>query len=129
MTINNISAKVAAALAISFLAVAPACAQSQNLVTNPSLSFNSASGGSNNALLLVSAGVLLIGLVDDNNTLTLLGGLGVLYSVVGSGQSHFQSYRHEVAKTGPLSVGFISYRQPDLSPMRPSPYIQATFKF
>lgn len=128
MNTNNILAKSFAACAITFAIAAPACAQTASLTGAPPLTYNSmANGTNNNTILLVSGAVLLIGLVDDNSALTILGGVGVLYSVVGTGQNHYQF--HDVARKGPFSIGFTTYGQLSPNTPRPSPYIEHTWKF
>lgn len=128
MNTNNILAKTSAAFALAFAGVAPACAQTASLAGAPPLFFNSAARSTdNNTILLVSAGVLLIGLVDSNNTLIILGGAGVLYTVIGSGQNRYQY--HDLAKRGPLSFGLATYGPLTPNSPKPSPFIERTWKF
>lgn len=121
--------------ALAFGVVAPAGAQSIGLANTPALSFSrSADKGTWHTVMIVSAVVGVIGLLDGDSTLAVLGGAGVLLSVVESDQSRFQlrPFRHglDLARTGPLSFGIDPIGlSPGFARPRPAAYLHATFKF
>ena len=132
MTMKNIAAKAAVAAALTSLACASASAQTLD-VDGPSMpSFRAAPGGiSNHTLLLASAIILLVGLADSNSTLTIIGGVGVLISVMDTNTRAYRlnSYRHDLVQTGGLSFGVAPYGQPGSTAFRPAPYAQISIKF
>lgn len=90
-----------------------------------------------NTVLLVSGIVLLVGIVQNEGTLILLGGAGVIVSLVQLNPGRFtgNSLAHglDLAKAGPVSFGFSPFGQFGAAPgdrtLRPSAYISANFKF
>ena len=84
---------------------------------------------------LVSGIVLIFGLVDDDPTLTILGGVGVLFSLYESGQFGYRlQNRHgfDLVHSGPLSfgvtpLGHAGYSHENENP-RPAAYVQWTIK-
>jgi hypothetical protein len=132
MTMKNITAKAAAAVALTSVACASANAQTLN-VDGPSMhSLRAAPGGiSNRTLLLASAIILLVGLADSDSTLTIIGGVGVLISVMDTNTMSYRmnSYRHDLIRTGGLSFGMAPYGQPGSTAFRPAPYAQISIKF
>lgn len=90
-----------------------------------------------NTVLIVSAAVMVVGLIQEESTLTLLGGAGVLVSLVQSNKSGFRpnyTFRgidfikdHHVAfGINPFGT-FASERTQ--TTLRPSLYIAANFRF
>ena len=131
MTIKNIATKAAVAVALTSLACASASAQTLN-VNGPSMSLRAAPGGvSNRTLLLASAIILLVGVADGDNTLTIIGGVGVLISVMDTNTMGYRmnSYRRDLVHAGGLSFGFAPYGQPGSTAFRPAPYAQISIKF
>ena len=90
-----------------------------------------------NTVLLVSGIVFVVGLIQDNSTLAILGGAGVIVSLIQLNPSRFtgNSVAHglDLAKAGPVSFGFSPFGQfgavPGDRSLRPSAYIAANFKF
>lgn len=132
MTMKNIAAKAVVAAALTSLACASASAQTLN-VDGPSMpSFRAAPGGiSNHTLLLASAIILLVGLADSDNTLTIIGGVGVLISVMDTNTMRFRmsSYRHDLVRTGGLSFGVAPFSYAGSTAFRPAPYAQISVRF
>ena len=90
-----------------------------------------------NTVLIVSAAVMVVGLIQHESTLTLLGGAGVLVSLV---QSHRSGFRPNYSLRGidlithrHLTLGISPFGSMDLdrsfSSLRPSLFIAANFRF
>lgn len=88
-------------------------------------------------MLIVSAAVMVVGLIQKEDTLTLLGGAGVLVSLV---QSHKSGFRPNYSLRGidlvaqrHVSFGIRPFGSmepgPGFSHLRPSLYIAANFRF
>jgi hypothetical protein len=109
------------------------------LSTGPNFTFGYAQSRRDtwNTVLLVSGIVMIVGIVQDESTLILLGGAGVIVSLVQLNSNRFAS--HSIARgvdlvqAGPISLGFSPFGQmglvPGYSTPRPSLYAAATFKF
>jgi hypothetical protein len=129
--------RVAAPLTLAFLITAPAMAQSTVPAAAPALSLQRSQRGTWQTVLLVSAAVGIVGLLQGDTTLTLLGGAGVLLSLYETNRTGFrpQPFRHgiDLLSSGPVSFGIQPLGQFGLSrglaKPQPSAYIQATFKF
>jgi hypothetical protein len=131
MSKKNTSPRIAVAAALCMLTTAPVFAQTSDASPSTSLPTQCAvTGETNHIILLVSAAVLLIGLTQDDSTLTLLGGAGVLVSLF-SGPVHNHpavTYQRSFAKSGPLSLGMQTSFRGESTP-RSAPYLQFTTKF
>mgnify|MGYP003351730321 CR=1 FL=1 len=112
------------ALSTAALAETPAPAAAKTLTL-------AADHGSRNTLLLASAIVLGVGLLDDNRTLTVLGGVGVLVSLYQSGQMGYRQSTMSLAGSGNWSMGLRSnVRELNFqTPNRPAPFVQWSKKF
>ena len=103
----------------------------------PPLSFQSSQRQMWQSVLLVSAAVGVLGLVQGDSTLTLLGGAGVLLALYQTNRAGFQlrpsKFGIDVVGAGPVSVGIAPFGQRGFSKGmgtgRPAAYVQATFKF
>jgi len=90
-----------------------------------------------NTVLLVSGIVMVVGLVQSDSTLTILGGAGVIVSLVQLNSTRFRSHSFargvDLVQAGPISLGFSPFGQvgmvPGYNTPRPSLYAAATFKF
>ncbi|HLK16720.1 MAG TPA: hypothetical protein VKT78_18075 [Fimbriimonadaceae bacterium] len=115
---KNAAAKAAGIVALACGSVSPALCQSNGTARlsdayqSHYLSVDLAARGGDRAtwgtLALVSGIVLIFGLVDDDPTLTILGGVGLLFSLYESGQFGFRygpQYGHDLVHTGPISFG------------------------
>ena len=123
------TAKAAAGMAFVAMATVPAMAQTPAMVGAPALSYNRAMRhDSNHTLLIVSAAVLVIGVIDSNSTLTILGAAGVFLSLSESGQMYRARSGSDLLKYGNVSLGFNAKGSPQaMSDARP--YIQISSKF
>jgi hypothetical protein len=137
MTVKNLSTKAAAAIGLALVASVPASAQSATPIAAPTLSFSSSQRDTWHTVLIVSAIVGVVGIIQGDSTLTVLGGVGVLVSLVESEQMKFrfkpQSHGLDLLKMGPVSLGVnplgkIGIAQAYQS-SRPTAYMQLTFKF
>lgn len=156
MTLNDFALRAAAVLTLGCLAVAPVYAQTTNFdltqtrpsetsinanldyrpqayglqalkLDSPRASLAAGSGISMNTLMLVSAIVLIVGVIDDDRTLEVLGGVGVIIALLESNQKlGLQPVRPGLLHVGPVSLGIRSDRT---MTARPTPYAQVTFKF
>ena len=146
------------AMALVFVGSVPAFAQSAvitdsvrfpfesnraNISTPASQPFSmslsgSADKGTWHTVMIISAVVGIIGLVDGDSTLTLIGAGGVLLSLFetgGSSSFRFQGFRHgfDLVHSGPLSFGVNPFgalgpiQNPSIS--RPNPFVQLSIKF
>lgn len=87
-------------------------------------------------IMLISGIVLIVGLVDNDSTLAILGGAGLLVSFVESGPPSF-AYRgfrgFPLMQSGPFTFGISPYGQLGLArgldKPCPSPFATVTFKF
>ncbi|HVT13148.1 MAG TPA: hypothetical protein VHE55_12865 [Fimbriimonadaceae bacterium] len=127
--------KTFAMIALALAVVAPASAQSIGLANTPTLSFSrSADRDTWHTVMIVSAVVGIVGLLDGDGTLAVLGGAGVALSLIESDSSRFQlrpfRYGLNLAKAGPLSFGIDPIGlSPVFAKPRPSVFVRATFKF
>lgn len=137
MKIQNI-AKLAAATILAPMTLAVANAQDQAFKIPASLSYARSSPRDTwNTVLVVSAGVLIIGLIQDDSTLTILGGAGTLVSLVQLNQTHFRPQYSprgiSLLSSGPVSFGVTPFgsmnAQQGFRDFRPGAYIAANFKF
>lgn len=147
MSLKFMAARVAAIAAIGFAGAA--CASAQTAVADAGresiaplrlqpLSFG-ASGQREmwHTVMLVSAGVALVGLIDGDSTLTVIGVGGVVLSAVESGPSSFRSRNVrrgvEVLRSGPFSFGIDPLGPAGLSRgiggVQPGGYLQLSFRF
>ena len=81
---------------------------------------------------------MVVGLATEETTLTLLGGVGVLISLIQTNKTGFQSQFFpqgiDLVQKGSLSFGINPFGNVGVSPnfnstLRPTPYLVATFKF
>lgn len=105
------------------------------------LSYSSAANQKStwNTVLIVSAAVLVIGLIQEESTLALLGGAGVLVSLVQTNNLGFQAPSMprgiDFYKSGPVSFGLSPFGRFGLrlgagfDSFSPSPYVVANFRF
>jgi hypothetical protein len=130
--------RAAAMSALGCVCVAPAAAQSIPPISYQPLSFNAAGSKQMwHTVMLVSAGVAILGLLQDDSTLVILGAAGVLLAFVESQPSSFRmnSARQgfDLAKTGPLSLGLNPLGRTSLwhgtTGPRPGAYVRLSFKF
>lgn len=130
MTVNTFAAR-AAALAIPLTVVASAQAQDTNLVSSPMLTYKAGSGVNNRTLLIASAIILFVGLVDSNSALIIIGGVGVLVSTANTSSYRYrlQNYHQDLASSGRFSFGIAPFSQGEMKFSNPRPYFQASFKF
>jgi len=130
MTRTCSKALATVALAGTFAAPALVGAQTLNVQSPSSFTLSSARRTTgNHDLLLASAIILLVGLADDNQALTILGGVGVLICVADNGQLGYRAYRHDLLKSGPLSFGFATFGNAGPNPSFTRPYAQLSFRF
>jgi len=138
LNIRTHAAKIAAVAILPIALSATAHAQSANYVPSPALAFKASTGNTNwHNILVVSAIVLGAGLLTDNSTLTTLGGLGVLISLVETNGNTSFRYRSvpslEMMHFGQVSFGVTPYDQIKLSQGVVSPHpsfiLQTKFKF
>jgi len=135
MNVWNLAARAAAATAVAFMAALPAGAQTAAPIGAPTLSFRSSGDRDTwHTVMLVSAVVAIVGVVDNDSTLTVLGGAGILLSLYESDRSRFRLRPGvDLLKMGPMSIGVNPLGQMGLSQgftrPRPSPYVQLTFRF
>lgn len=136
--VSKSTAKAASIAALAFTMIGVADAQSVVPAGAPVLSFNSSSNKETwHMVLLISAGVGILGLVNSDSTLTILGGAGVLLSLYESQGSHFQvrpSLRGvDMFKSGPMSFGLNPFggmgAREGFSLTRPAAYVKLSFKF
>jgi hypothetical protein len=122
--------------ALALVVVAPANAQSVAPNT-PTVSFQSSKKGMWQTVLLVSAIVGVVGVVQGDSTLIILGGAGVLLSLYQTNQMGFrpQPFRHglDLMRSGPVSFGIQPFGtfglQPGFTTPRPTAYLHASFRF
>jgi hypothetical protein len=108
MNVQHTMARATAALALGLVMAAPASAQSAHRFDLQPLSFNrSGQTGMWHTVLLVSAAVAIVGVVQQDSTLILLGVAGVGLSLYESGGMSFQFRPRglDLAGVGPLSFG------------------------
>jgi hypothetical protein len=111
--------KTALAVALALGGTAVANADVPSLSNAPAVGF-SYSGDQNtwHTVMLVSAVVAIVGLVQDDSTLVLLGAGGVILGAVESSQSRFRygitRPGVDLVKTGPVSFGVRPYEAPAL---------------
>jgi hypothetical protein len=137
MLVRSIGFKAAAAAAIGMTLVGTAGAQESKFTIPTQLSYQSSSKQMWNTVLIVSAVVLAVGLLQDDTTLAILGGAGVLVSLTQVNKYGFQLQSHprglDLVKSGPLSFGVNPFGQIGLrdgfGPIKPSVYLSANFKF
>lgn len=127
----------AASLALAAVCFAQAGAQTAPSFANAKLGFNASTRRDMwNTVLLVSAGVAVLGLLTDEATLTVLGVAGVFVSLIELRPNYFQVDRNrslQFMSKGPLSFG--------VNPLGPRPmahgftgtppgaFVQLSFKF
>lgn len=134
---KNLS-RIAVALMLVLLVSAFAGAQSMNFPTSSNLSLRRSSSHETwHTVLIVGAVLLVIGIADDDSTLAILGGAGVLVALSETNGNAFQ-YRSvgrsfDLVKSGALSFGVNPFGSmgltQDFKLSRPSAVLQATFKF
>ena len=121
---------------LALAVIGPATAQEARPVI-PAVSFQGSQKGMWQTVLLVSAIVGIVGVVQGDSTLTILGGAGVVLSLYQTGKMGFnpQPFRHgiDLMRSGPVSFGVQPFGQfgplPGLNSPRPTAYLHATFKF
>src|SRR5215469_2695529 len=134
MNLKSLAAKAVGCASVAILASAPACAQSTGQFNDPTFAgrrmafgsppeLNFASYGDRqmwHVIMLVSAIVLVAGIVDQDSGLIIIGGVGLVISVVESGPPSFRySPYHpgvDLAHEGGLSFGVYPYTKYDLLP-------------
>lgn len=118
--------------------IASAHADSTTLLSGPPPSWfgYSSSHDTWNGVMLVSGIVALIGLVDNDSTLVIIGGAGVLLSLYEESSSRFAfgGYRHaDLMKSGPWTMGLKTTPgialAPGLASPQPSAFVQYTVRF
>lgn len=127
----------AAALVVGSGFTSVASAQSRDFKIPTTLEYQSSRRDTWNTVLIVSAAVMVIGLVQEETTLTLLGGAGVLISLVQLNNSRYASQLFpggmDLVRRGPVSFGIKPYDETMLrsgfNTVQPSPYISVSFKF
>lgn len=137
MTIGRSTTTAVAALALGFGVAGTANAQSSNYKIPVTLSYAQSNSQTWNTVLLISAGVLVVGLITEEHTLTVLGGIGVIVSLIQTNKTAFQSSFFpqglDLVQKGNFSFGINPFGQVGLNArpteFKPSPYILATFKF
>ena len=137
MIAKNLMTKAAATATVAFLATAPAWAQNSTSLSAPALSFSSSQRDTWHTVMVVSAVVGVVGLLDGDTTLVILGGAGVLVSLVESDQMKFRlrprSSGVDLLKMGPVSLGINPLGQIGMAQAyqssRPTAYVQVSFKF
>jgi hypothetical protein len=126
------SLRLAAAGALALSIVAGANAQSSTSLKPIELNFQASQRNTWNTVMLISAAVGIVGVVQGDSTLTLLGGAGVVLSLYQMERNRYGFRGFEFAKSGPVSMGInplgVGFSQ-SISSVRPTAYIQATFKF
>ena len=136
MTIRTLS-KFAGAMALALTLPAMSAAQSTSFSGAPNLTLRRSNSHETWHTVLIVSGVLfIIGLADDDSTLTILGGAGVLVALSESNGTAFafRSPRSfDLMKRGPVSLGLNPFGDLGMSQglrlSRPSAVLQATFKF
>lgn len=127
-----------AALAIGTGLTSTARASDNDFKIPTRLSFSAASQKDTwNTVLIISAAVMVVGLIQEESTLTLLGGAGVLVSLFQTNKMGFSApalpHGLDLVKSGPVSFGFSPFGQFGLASgvttLNPSPYVVAKFKF
>lgn len=137
MKIGHKLSMTTSAIALGVCMAGTANSQSQKFTLPTSLNYQSNSKQTWNTVLIVSAVVMAVGLIQDETTLTLLGGAGVIVSLVQLNKTGFApSYATrglDVMQSGPVSLGFRPFGPAGLvtktPTFNPSPYIMANFKF
>lgn len=133
---NRTMAMAAIALASGFSGVAHA--QDRDLKLHANFSYAQSSQKSMwNTVFIVSAAVFVVGLITEESTLTVLGGVGVVVSLIQNNKSGFRPQYSprgiNLINKGPVSFGVnpfgqMAYRN-DFKSMSPSLYVVANFKF
>ena len=138
---NNKLAMSALALTMGLGTVSSVEATDSPFKIPTKLSYSSAASQRDtwNTVLIVSAAVLVVGLITDESTLALLGGAGVLVSLVQTNNLGFQAPSMprgiDFYKSGPVSLGVSPFGRFGLrsgagfDALNPSPYIVANFRF
>ena len=125
--------KIASTTALALAVIGPAAAQNA-AVEVPKLNFQSSNTW--NTVLLVSAIVGVVGVVQGDSTLTILGAAGVIFALTQQNKSGFQFKPSQYGlglANGPISfnlnpLGGLAPAQP-FSKSQPTASIIATFKF
>lgn len=133
----NIGHKTLAALALGIGLSGMASAQNHDLKLTATLSYGQSEKQTWNTVLLISAAVLVVGLIQNEDTLTLLGGAGVLVSLVQTSKYGYmpQAFPHgiDLVQKGPLSLGMNPFGlvgpSQGFTNLRPSVYVAMNFKF
>lgn len=125
--------RLVAAGAFAVSVIGAAHAQSRTNLKPITLNFQSNQRNTWHTVLLISAAVGIVGVIQGDSTLTLLGGAGVVLSLYESERYRSGLRGFDLVKTGPLSMGInplgVGFNR-SLSTVRPAAYyIQATFKF
>ena len=129
---------MAAAVALAFGFTATASAQSSDLKLPVTLSYSASTQKDTwNTVLIVSGVVLVVGLITDESALTLLGGAGVIVSLVQSNKfgyaPQYSPHGIDLIQKGPVSFGVNPFGQMGITQgfkdLRPSAYISANFRF
>ncbi|MEA2553420.1 MAG: hypothetical protein QOJ65_1596 [Fimbriimonadaceae bacterium] len=143
MKLKSLTTKIAAT-AVCALMVCPAFgktpdhAATQTLTSSnvPGLSLTSSNRRETmRTVMVISAILLLAGLLDDNGTLIAIGGAGLIISLLDTESNKYrQSYRGlDLVTDGRFSLGVRPFGQMGLakrtSTPQPSLYLQAKFKF
>lgn len=89
-----------------------------------------------NTVMIVSGIVLVVGLITDESTLVILGGVGVIVSLVQMERRFQLQYSPrgiDLFQKGPITFGLNPFSQPGLvdrpGPPRTGLYLAASFKF
>ena len=129
---------LAGVLALTTALPSTAKAQSSDLKLPVTLSYSASTQKDTwNTVLIVSGVVLVVGLITDESALTLLGGAGVIVSLVQSNKfgyaPQYSPHGINLLQKGPVSFGVNPFGQMGLNQgfkdLRPSAYLSANFKF
>lgn len=126
-----------AGMALGLCLSGVAGAQTAEFKIPTKLSYASTDRQTWNTVLLISGIVAIVGLTQSDSTLTILGGAGVLVSLVQLNKNGYMPQYSprglDFYKSGPVSFGFNPFGMvgpnQDLKGIRPSGYITANFKF
>jgi len=127
----------AATVGVGVGATATASAQEANFKIPTTLSYAQTRRDTWNTVLIVSGAVMVVGLIQEETTLTLLGGAGVLISLVQLNNTRYRSELFpggmDLVRKGAFSFGMKPFDETMLrsgfNTIQPTPYISASFKF
>ena len=138
MNIGHKTTITALAIALGAGLSSVASAQNHDFKLSATLSFSSSSNrGTWNTVLIVSAVVFAVGLIQGDSTLALLGGAGALVSLVELNKNgyapQYMPHGLDLVRRGPLSLGLNPFGEFGMMPgymsIRPSFYAAMNFKF